>query len=134
MKLIVGCRQRLQFMLLDLLLYHKECRMSSFRFLIGTILVEYAAEMTQRVVVLLDVLFICGSNACTKSCGISPQGKQSFVVGFVPLVRIYNPCSIMALPCRLSGCLNYLPQVRTQSLLLHIGFWVWFFSLCKINI
>jgi len=28
--------------------------------------------------VLLDVLFICGSNACTKSCGISPQGKQSF--------------------------------------------------------
>jgi hypothetical protein len=35
-------------------------------------------EMTQRVVVLLDVLFICGSNACTKSCGISPQGKQSF--------------------------------------------------------
>jgi hypothetical protein len=35
-------------------------------------------EMTQRVAVLLDVLFVCGSNAYTKSCGISPQGKLSF--------------------------------------------------------
>jgi len=98
-------------------------------------------EMTQRVVVLLDVLFICGSNACTKSCGISPQGKQSFgcwrcywmccsfvavmhapslvefhlkvsrvlAVVSMPLIRIYNPCSIMALPCLLSGWAELSP-------------------------
>jgi hypothetical protein len=53
-------------------------------------------EITQAVVMLLDVLFICLVEFHLKV-------SRVLVVVFVPLIRIYNPCSIMALPCLLSG-------------------------------
>jgi hypothetical protein len=53
-------------------------------------------EITQAVVMLLDVLFICLVEFHLKV-------SRVLVVVFVPLIRIYNPCKIMALPCLLSG-------------------------------
>jgi hypothetical protein len=101
-----------------------------------------------------------------KSCGISPQGKQSFgcwqccctccsfvavmhalslvvfhlkvsrvlVVVFPPLIRIYNSCSIMALPCLLSGWPELSPTSFDSISLVAYRVWVWFFSLWNINI
>jgi hypothetical protein len=53
-------------------------------------------EITQGVVMLLDVLFICLVEFHLKV-------SRVLVVVFVPLIRIYNPCSIMALPSLLFG-------------------------------
>ncbi len=119
-------------------------------------------EMTERVVVLLDVLFICGSNAYSKSCRISPQGKQSFGCwqccwmcwSFVAVMRapslveshlkvsrvlvvVFVPLIriyIMALPCLLSRWPELSPTSSDSISLVGYRVWVWFFSLRKINI
>jgi hypothetical protein len=59
--------------------------------------------------------------------------SRVLVVVFVPLIKIYNSCSIIALPCLLSGWPELSPTSSDSISLVAYRVWVWFFSLCKIN-